>query len=97
MGGVQSISYREEAEEHRLHYCPEHSASNLTGLKLLLPVEETQYILTARAKGNKLRGTGISIRTDIKGNPFIEDADVRSFLRAELQNEDLRIFSYWKI
>ena len=72
-------------------------ASNLTGLKLLLPVEETQYIFTDCAKGNKLRRTGIPIRTDKNGNLFIEDADVKSFLRAQLQNEDLRIFSYWTI
>lgn len=69
-------------------------AKNLTSLKLLLPVEGTQYIFTDCAKGNKLRKTGISIHTDGKGNRFIEDADVKSFLRAQLQREDLQIFSY---
>jgi hypothetical protein len=72
-------------------------AENLTSLKLLLPVEGTQYIFTDCAKGNKLRKTGISIHTDEKGNRFIEDADVKSFLRAQLQREDLQIFSYWTI
>jgi hypothetical protein len=72
-------------------------ASNLTGLKLLLPVEETQYIFTDCAKGNKLRRTGIPVRTDRNGNRFVEDADVKSFLMAQLQIEDLQIFSYWTI
>jgi hypothetical protein len=72
-------------------------AKNLTSLKLLLPVEGTQYIFTDCAKGNKLRKTGISIHTDKKGNRFIEDTDVKSFLRAQLQREDLQIFSYWTI
>ncbi len=72
-------------------------ASNLTGLKLLLPVDETQYIFTDCAQGNKLRRTGIPVRTDGNGNRFIEDADVKSFLTAQLQIEDLRIFSYWTI
>ena len=72
-------------------------AKNLTGLKLILPVEGTQYIFTDCAKGNKLRKTGIPIRTDKKGNRFIEDADVKSFLVAQLKREDLQIFSYWTI
>ena len=72
-------------------------ARNLTGLKLILPVEETQYILTDCAKGNKLRKTGISLRTDKNGNHFIEDADVKSFLTAQLQVTDSQIFSYWTI
>jgi len=72
-------------------------AENLTGLKLILPVEGTQYIFTDCAKGNKLRRTGIPIHTDKKGNRFIEDNDVKSFLMAQLQREDLQIFSYWTI
>jgi len=72
-------------------------ANNLTSLKLLLPVEDTQYILTDSAKGNKLRKTGIPIHTDKKGNRFIEDDDVKSFLKTQLQREDLQIFSYWTI
>jgi len=72
-------------------------AKNLTSLKLILPVEGVQYIFTDCAKGNKLRKTGISIHTDKKGNRFIEDADVKSFLRTQLQREDLQVFSYWTI
>lgn len=72
-------------------------AKNLTGLKLILPAEGTQYILVDCAKGDKLRKTGISIHTDKKGNRFIEDDDVMSFLKTQLQREDLKIFSYWTI
>jgi len=72
-------------------------ARNLTALKLILPDEGAQYIFTDCAKGNKLRKTGIPIHTDRKGNRFIEDDDVRSFLKTQLQREDLQIFSYWTI
>jgi hypothetical protein len=68
---------------------------NLTGLKLILPVEGAQYIFTDSAKGNKLRRTGIPIQTDKKGNRFITDEDVKSFLRAQLPISNLQIFSYW--
>jgi len=70
-------------------------ARNHTGLKLILPVEGAQYIFTDSAKGDKLRRTGIPVRTDKKGNRFLTDEDVKSFLRTELQIKDLKIFSYW--
>jgi len=72
-------------------------AKNLTALKLILIVEGTQYIFTDCARGNKLRKTGIPIHTDKKGSRFIEDDDVKSFLKTQLQREDLQIFSYWTI
>ncbi|UCD26694.1 MAG: hypothetical protein JSV75_00785 [Candidatus Bathyarchaeota archaeon] len=72
-------------------------AKNLTGLKLILPVGSTQYIFIDCAKGNKLRKTRIPILTDEKGNRFIEDNDVKSFLMTQLGREDLQIFSYWTI
>lgn len=70
---------------------------NLTALKLILHVEDTQYIFTDCAKGDKLRKTGIPIHSDTKGNRFIKDEDVKSFIKTQLQREDLRIFSYWTI
>ena len=70
-------------------------ARNHTGLKLILPVEGAQYIFTDSAKGDKLRRTGIPIRIDKNGNRFLTDEDVKSFLRTELQMNDLKIFSYW--
>lgn len=72
-------------------------AKNLTGLKLILPVEDTQYIFIDCAKGNRLRKTRIPIHRDGKGNRFIEDNDVKSFLMTQLGRKDLRIFSYWTI
>ena len=72
-------------------------AKNLTGLKLILPAEDTQYIFVDCAKGNRLRKTGIPTHTDKKGNRFIEDDDVKSFLKTQLQRDDLQIFSYWTI
>ena len=70
-------------------------ARNHTGLKLILPVEGAQYIFTDSAKGDKLRRTGIPVRTGRKGNRFLTDEDVKSFLRTQLQISGLQIFSYW--
>jgi hypothetical protein len=70
-------------------------AGNHTGLKLILPVEGAQYIFVDSAKGDKLRRTGIPVRTDRKGNRFLTDEDVKSFLRTELEISGLQILSYW--
>lgn len=72
-------------------------AKDLTGLKLILPGEKNQYLFTDSAKGKKLRKTGIPIHTDEKGIHLIKDEDVISFIRTQLQRDDLQIHSYWTI
>lgn len=76
------LAIEKNPKKHRLHYCPRHSSENLTSLKLILYVEDVQYIFTDSAKDNKLRKTEIPIHADKKGNLFIEDADVKNLLRA---------------
>ena len=70
-------------------------ARNHTGLKLILPVAGAQYIFTDTAKGDKMRRTGIPVRTGNKGNRFLTDQDVIGFLRTQLEIIGLKIFSYW--
>jgi hypothetical protein len=65
---------------------------NLTSLKILLPLEGTQYIFIVTAKNDKLRRTGIPICMDSKGNRFLEDHGIKNYLRTQLQREDLQIF-----
>jgi hypothetical protein len=72
-------------------------ARNLTSLQLILPADDAQYIFVDTAKGERLRQTEIPIHVDKKGNLFLEDEDVKSFLRKQLKRDDLRIFSYWTI
>jgi hypothetical protein len=61
----------------------------------MLPTAKAIYILLDFSKGDALRGTGIPIRTDKLGNRFIEDDDVKNFLKNELKRQDLTICSYW--
>ena len=70
-------------------------ARNHTGLKLILPIEHTQYIFTDSAKGDKMRRTGIPVHTGNKGNNFLTDQDVINFLKTQLEINGLKIFSYW--
>jgi len=70
-------------------------ARNLTSLKLILPAKGTQYIFVDSAKDDKLRQTGITIHNNKEGIRFLEDEDVKNFLRTQLDRRDLQIFSYW--
>ena len=70
-------------------------ARNHTGLKLIMPIEAAQYIFTDSAKGDKMRRTEIPVRTGSKGNRFLTDEDVISFLKSKLEISGLKIFSYW--
>lgn len=72
-------------------------ASNLTSLKLILPLKDVQYIFVDSAKANKLRQTGIPIHHGFRGNRFLEDEDIKKFLKTQLPSSDLQIFSYWTI
>jgi hypothetical protein len=70
-------------------------AKDLTGLKIILPSEGVQYVFVDSAAGNRLRQTGIPVRTDSKGNRFLEEKEVVSFLKGTLKRENLQVFSYW--
>ncbi len=70
-------------------------ARHLTGLRLILPVEGTQYVFIDSAAKSRLRKTGIQLHTDKLGNMYIRDEDVVDFVRAELNRKDLKLHSYW--
>lgn len=67
----------------------------LTTLRLMLPTPKGIYILLDFSNGKMLRQTGIPIRVDKLGNHFIEDDDVKDFLKNQLKRTDLTICSYW--
>lgn len=69
----------------------------LTVLRLIMQGQETYYVFLDFPEGEKLRETGIPIRMDRKGNRYIEEEEVRNFLRTQLKRENLTICSYWTI
>jgi len=70
---------------------------HLKGLRLILPVEGTQYVFIDNAAGNRLRKTSIPLQKDRLGNIYIDDKDVIDFVRSEVKMKDLKLHSYWTI
>lgn len=70
-------------------------ARHLTGLRLILPTPDAQYVFVDTAVGDSLRRTGIKLRADELGNMYISDEDIASFVRSELGDKEIRLYSYF--
>lgn len=66
----------------------------LTCLRLIMPTQEVYYIFLDFPKEEALRETCIPIRRDKKGNRYLEDKDVISFLKTQLERKDLTVCPY---
>ncbi|MEM3011169.1 MAG: hypothetical protein QXE76_05100 [Candidatus Bathyarchaeia archaeon] len=69
----------------------------LTSLRLIMPCVNAYYVFLDFARGEELRETHIPLHRDKKGNRYIEETDVRDFLKNQLKREDITICSYWTI
>ena len=66
----ESIAYNIEQEV---------PARNLTSLRLMLPVEGTQYVFIDTASEGHLRKTHIALHKDKHGNISIKDEEIKNF------------------
>lgn len=69
----------------------------LTCLRLIMPTQDAYYIFLDFPKEEGLRETLIPIRRDKNGNRYLDNSDVRSFLKTQLERKDLTVCSYWTI
>jgi len=67
----------------------------ITVLRLIMLYERAYYILIDFPKGDALRETGIPLRKDKKGTRFLEDEDVKHYLKTQFGNEKLAVYSFW--
>ena len=72
-------------------------AKELTNLRLMFPSPKAYYVFIDSAKGKVLRETHIPLSKDKRGTLFIEEEDVKSFLKRQLGKENLTICAYWTI
>jgi len=69
----------------------------LTSLRLIMPCAKAYYVFLDFPRGEELRETHIPLCKDKKGNRYIEEKDVKDFLKNQLNREDITICSYWTI
>ncbi len=67
----------------------------ITVLRLIMLYEQAYYIFIDFPKDEALRETGIPLRKDKRGNRFLEDEDVKNYLKTQFENEKLAVYSFW--
>ena len=67
----------------------------ITVLRLIMLHEQAYYIFIDFPKDEALRETGIPLHKDKKGNRFLEDDDVKNYLKTQFENEKLAVYSFW--
>lgn len=67
----------------------------LTCLRLIMPTQNKCYVYVDFPKGENLRETGISIYEKRNIPRYLEDRDIISFIKNQLQRKDLNVYSFW--
>jgi hypothetical protein len=67
----------------------------ITVLRLIMMHDKAYYIFIDFPKDEARRETGISLRKDKRGNRFLEDDDVKNYLKTQFENEKLSVYSFW--
>lgn len=67
----------------------------ITVLRLIMLHDQRYYIFIDTPKADALRETGISLRKDKNGTRFLEEDDVRAFLKQQFEGENIAFYYFW--
>ena len=63
------------------------------GLRLLFASKDAQSVFLDVAEGRRLRRTKISVTTNVTGEFYLEEEEIKNFLKKELKRTDLSVIS----
>ena len=67
----------------------------VTVLRLIMLHQQRYYIFIDTPKGDALRETAIPLRKDKNGTRFLDDDEVKAYLKEQFKDEKLEIYSFW--
>ena len=67
----------------------------VTILRLIMLHDRRYYILIDTPKGDALRETGILLHKDKRGTRFLDDQEVKTYLKTQFEGEKLEVYSFW--
>ena len=67
----------------------------VTILRVIMLHQQRYYIFIDTPKGDVLRETGLPLRKDKNGTRFLEDQEVKNYLKAQFEGEKLEVYSFW--
>lgn len=63
------------------------------GLRLVFASKDVQYVFLDVAEGKNLKRTKIPVTVSLAGQFYLEEEDIKNFLKTELKRTDLSIIS----
>lgn len=67
----------------------------ITILRLIMLHDKKYYIFIDAPKGDALRETGIPLHKDKLGARFLDEDEVKKYLKAQFKGEKLEVYSFW--
>jgi hypothetical protein len=67
----------------------------ITILRLIMMYDKKYYIFIDAPKGDALRETGIPLHKDKRGTRFLDEDEVKKYLKAQFEGEKLEVYSFW--
>jgi hypothetical protein len=69
----------------------------ITILRLIMLSDKRYYIFIDTPKGEALRQTAIPLHHAKTGSRYLEEEDIRSFLKMQFEGENLQFFYFWTV
>ena len=67
----------------------------ITILKVIMLYERQYFVFVDAPRGNALRETGLQLSKDKNGCRYIDDQEVKNYLKREFEGSNLEIYSFW--
>ena len=67
----------------------------VTILRVIMLYERRYYIFIDTPKGDQLRETALPLHKDKNGTRYLDDQEVKNYLKAQFEGEKLEVYSFW--
>ena len=67
----------------------------VTILRVIMLHQQRYYIFIDTPKGDALRETAIPLCKDKNGTRFLDDQEVKNYIKAQFEGEKLEVYSFW--
>jgi hypothetical protein len=67
----------------------------VTILRVIMLHQQRYYIFIDAPKGDQLRQTCIPLHKDKNGSRYLDDQEVKDYLKMQFASEKLEVFSFW--
>ena len=67
----------------------------VTILRVIMLHDQRYYIFIDTPKGDQLRETALPLHKDKNGTRYLDDQEVKNYLKAQFEGEKLEVYSFW--